>query len=112
MELTTVVLAILGSNGLFALIQYMITRHDKKHNNRDEVIQAIRTDIDGIKSTESIVMYTVFSNKIERILEKGFADPDDRRDIENMFERYKANGWNGDMDSRVEKVYSLPTKRI
>ena len=101
-----------GNSGIFALIQFLITRHDKKNDAMDEVIEEIKTDIKQMKSTDSVVMYYVFSDKIEKILDKGFADPDDRRDVENMFERYKANGWNGDMDARVAKVYALPTKRI
>ncbi len=97
--------AVLGSNGLFVLIQTLINRHDAKKSE-------IQKDIQQMKATEAIVMYTVFSDKIERILDKGYADPDDRRDVENMYERYKANGWNGDMEARVQKVYALPTKRI
>lgn len=103
---------ILGSNGLFVLIQYLITRHDKQKDTKDEQIASIKADVEQMKATEAIVMYSVFSNKLERLLDKGYADPDDRRDVENMFERYKSNGWNGDMDVRVAKVYALPTKRI
>lgn len=96
--------AVLGSNGLFVLVQTLINRHDTKKST-------IQKDIEQMKATEAIVMYSVFSYKLEKILDKGYADPDDRRDVENMFERYKANGWNGDMDARVQKVYALPTKR-
>lgn len=103
---------ILGSNGLFVFVQYLITRHDKQKDTKDEQIASIKADVEQMKATEAIVMYSVFSNKLERLLDKGYADPDDRRDVENMFERYKANGWNGDMDARVAKVYALPTKRI
>lgn len=104
--------AVLSSNGLFVLIQTLINRHDKKKDAKDEAIDEIKSDIKQMKATDAVVMYYVFSDKIEKILDKGYADPDDRRDVENMFERYKANGWNGDMDARVAKVYALPTKRI
>jgi len=36
--ITTIVLAILASNGLFALIQFFVTRHDTKKNVRDKLI--------------------------------------------------------------------------
>ena len=32
-----IILAVLGSNGLFALIQYFISRHDKKNNQNKEI---------------------------------------------------------------------------
>lgn len=112
MDASTLILAILGSNGLFVFIQYMITRNDKKKDTKDEALKEIRKQIAEMRDTESITMYAVFSDKVERVLQKGFADPDDRRDIENMFTRYKNNGWNGDMDARVHKVYELPTQRV
>lgn len=104
--------AILGSNGLFAVVQTLINRHDRKKSSIEEDIEEVKNTIKQMKATDAIVMYSVFSDKIERVLDKGYADPDDRRDIENMYERYKANGWNGDMEARVQKVYALPTKRI
>ena len=36
--ITTIVLAILASNGFFALLQYLISRHDTKKNVKDKLI--------------------------------------------------------------------------
>lgn len=29
-----------------------------------------------------------------------------------MYRNYKAHGWNGDMDARLEKVYALRTDHV
>ena len=36
--ITTIVLAVLASNGLFAMIQFLITRHDTQKNVKDKLI--------------------------------------------------------------------------
>ena len=49
------------------------------------------------------------SEEIERLLTQGYATPAERKVLEEMFANYKAHGWNGDMDARLEKVYHLRT---
>jgi len=58
----TLTLAILGSAGLFSLIQFFFTRHDKKHDALVEVRQSIES----------------LKKDIKRLDEKG-----DRREAEN-----------------------------
>ncbi len=38
-----------------------------------------------------------------------YATPAERRILDEMYKNYKAHGWNGDMDARLEKVYELRT---
>lgn len=95
---TTIVVAMLGSNALFGLITYLISRYfDRK---------------DTIRQTLAAVAYTALSDKIEERLDADYATPEQRRELDILFEAYKANGWNGDMDTRIQKVYNLPTKKI
>ena len=95
---TTIVAAIFGSNALFGLITYLISRYFDKR--------------DTIQQTLAAVAYTALSDKIEERLDADFATPAQRRELDILYEAYKANGWNGDMDERMKKVYSLPTKKI
>lgn len=64
------------------------------------------------KNTIALLMYQAFSDKIERVLNKGYATPSDRQDVKNMHKKYKENGWNGDMDERIKRLYALPTKKL
>lgn len=95
---STIVVAILGSNALFGLISYLISRYfDRK---------------DTIRQTLAAVAYTALSDKIEERLDADYATPEQRKELDILYEAYKANGWNGDMDTRIQKVYNLPTKKI
>lgn len=96
---------VLGSNGLWAVITIIITRLFNKKDKNSEEKQLEKTTI-------ALLMYQSFSDKIERVLDKGFATPSDRQDIKNMHKKYKENGWNGDMDERIKRIYALPTKDL
>lgn len=41
--------------------------------------------------------------------QKGFADPDDRSNFENMYQQYHTLGANGVMDDIHSKFFQLPT---
>lgn len=87
-----IIIAVLGSNGLFTLIQYIM--------NRNSVT----------RSTVEAVSYFMLSDRIEARLDAGYATPEQRKDVEVLIEAYKKNGWNGDMDARIKRFYDLPTK--
>lgn len=94
----TIVVAMLGSNALFGLISYLISRYfDRK---------------DTISQTLAAVAYTALSDKIEERLDSDYATPEQRRELDILYDAYKANGWNGDMDERIKKIYALPTKKL
>lgn len=92
--LTAIIIAVIGSNGLFTLIQYLI--------NRKSVT----------RSTVEAVAYFMLSDRIEARLDAGYATPEQRKDVEVLIEAYKKNGWNGDMDARIQRFYNLPTKKL
>ena len=91
--LATIIAAIFGSNGLFALLQYLL--------NRKSVV----------KQTLAAVAYSILSDKLEQHDNAGYATPEQRKEMDILIEAYKANGWNGDMDARIQRFYNLPTKK-
>ena len=96
----TFIIAVLGSNAFTYFVQYNLNK-----KNRDSEGQEL------LRKTRAAVTYGAISNEIERLLTKGFATPDERHTLNILFDAYKANGWNGDMDARMEKVYRLRTDR-
>ena len=70
-----------------------------------ERIQKLDTALETIR----LLSYARLSEEIERLLTQGFATPQERHILDEMFKNYKAHGWNGDMDARLEKVYRLRT---
>lgn len=95
---STIVVAIFASNGLFGLVTYLISRHFDRQ--------------DTIRQTLAAVAYSELSGKIEKRLDEGYASPEQRKELDILYEAYKANGWNGDMETRMAKVYALPTKKL
>ncbi len=94
----TIILAILSSNALFGFIQFLVSHHFNEKSL--------------VKKTLAAVCYNQLADKIERSLDRGYATPEQRRDVTVLYEAYRANGWNGDMDSRMSKFYTLPTKQL
>lgn len=91
--MTAIVISVLGSNGLFTLIQYILNRNST------------------VKMTMEAVSYTMLSDKLELRLDAGYATPEQRKEMEILIEAYKKNGWNGDMDARIQRFYNLPTRK-
>lgn len=89
---------IITSNAIVGLVQFGITRH---FNNKDMT-----------QKTLAAVTYSTLADKLERALDRGYATPEQRRDIQILYDCYKEHGWNGDMDSRMSKVHNLPTKDL
>lgn len=92
--LTAIVISVLGSNGLFTLIQYIL--------NRNSIV----------KKTMEAVSYSMLSDKLEVRLDAGYATPEQRKEMEILIDAYQKNGWNGDMDARIKRFYDLPTKKL
>ena len=121
MDIVAVVLSVLGSNGL---LLFLVKRFFDKKDQREAEIrrqreqaeenQRQRNDelyrkVDNALETIRLLAYARMSEEIERLLTKGYATPAERRVLDEMFKNYKAHGWNGDMDARLEKVYALRT---
>lgn len=64
------------------------------------------------KRTLAVLSYGALSDKIEKLLDRDFATPEQRKELEEFWKVYKAHGWNGDMDARIAKVHALPTKDL
>lgn len=121
MDLAAVLLSVLGSNGLLLfLVKRFFDRKDKKEAEARK--QKEKKEREGLKKQEELfkkvdnaletirlLAYSRMSEETERLLTQGYATPAERRVLDEMFKNYKSHGWNGDMDARLEKVYSLRT---
>lgn len=121
MDIAAVVLSVLSSNGLLLfLVKRFFDKKDQKEaeiqrqREQAEENQRQRNDelyrkVENALETIRLLAYARMSEEIERLLTQGYATPAERRVLDEMFKNYKAHGWNGDMDARLEKVYSLRT---
>ena len=100
----------LGVNGilLFFLKRYIAKKdaaQQAEEKKTEELLHRLEIGIETIR----LLAYCRMSEEIERLLTQGYATPAERKVLEEMFANYKAHGWNGDMDARLEKVYRLRT---
>lgn len=115
-------MAIIG--GIFIavnfFIQFFTQRHFAKKDERQqnfateieelkEAVKSIKQEVSSIGNTTKVMLYDRLAQKIEYILTKDYATPEERHELQMLFEEYKAKGFNGDMDARMDKVYQLRT---
>ena len=65
--------------------------------------------VNALFAVLALLAYARLSEETERLLTQGYATPQERHILNEMFLNYKAHGWNGDMDARLKKVYALRT---
>ncbi len=92
--ITAIIIAALGSNGLFTFITWLINKNS------------------STKQTLEAVSYSMLSDRLEMRLDAGYATPEQRKELEILINAYKRNGWNGDMNARIQRFYNLPTKQL
>ena len=110
METVISVISVLGINGiLLFFIKRFFKNKDKQDKLEKEERMKFYKKINTSLETIRLLAYARMSEEIEKLLDKGFATPSERRILDEMYHNYKAHGWNGDMDSRLEKVYKLRT---
>lgn len=108
-EILTSLLSTLGFGGiLLFFIKRYFDKRDKqeliKTSEQNEFLREIKVSLETIR----LLAYARMSQEIEKLLEQGYATHSERKILDEMYRNYKEHGWNGDMDSRLEKVYSLP----
>ena len=112
MEILTGVLSSVLSSGLVLFfVRRFFERRDKAEAAERAGRKALTEKIDAGLETLRLLSYHRMSEEIERLLDKGYATPAERRVLDEMYANYKAHGWNGDMDARLAKVYRLRTDR-
>lgn len=66
MDYGIIITSILGSAGLFSLLQYLITRHDKKNDD----LFIIKRDIKSLKDTQDQVILRVTRMELLNLIDK------------------------------------------
>jgi len=64
---TTIVVAVLASNGLFAIIQFLVTRHDQKKNVKGKLA---KLEKDGLR-TQLLLLLLLRPQETQEILTLG-----------------------------------------
>ena len=106
-----IIIAFLGTSSVTWIIQFVVTRHYHKKDSDRAQIEELKEEIKLIKDTLAAETYNSVSNEIDRFIAKGYATSSERRALEILYDAYHANGWNGDMEARMEIVHNLPFRK-
>lgn len=99
--LLPIIVAAISSSSLGGVVTFLVTRYFTKKDKDEDAEKLAR-------ETQAAIAYSITSNEIEKLISKGWASSEERRALEILFKVYKKNGWNGDMDARMEIVHHLP----
>lgn len=103
-------LSALGAGGIILFfLKRFFDKKDRQDAKQREVLVSTLKRFETSMDTMRLLAYSRMSEEIERLLSQGFATPTERRFLEELYDNYKAHGWNGDMDARLEKVHHLRT---
>ena len=89
-DLLQIAAIILGNSGLVVLLEKIIESKSKT------------------RKTIKALCYNTLSDKLNSIIMKNYATDTDRRDVHVLWSAYHNEGWNGDMDDRMNRVMNLP----
>ena len=98
MDTTQVIIAVIGSNALFAFLQFLISRHDKKKEKQS----GMRDMILGLGHDKLLYLTDKFA-------ERGGITQKERRNLKYLYDPYIGLGGNGDCQIGYETCEKLPT---
>lgn len=125
--IVTVVAAVLGSGGLFTLIQFLVNRHDKKHdavlelqkamNELKATVEKLQESIDENNQEMQLQSETLQATAQDRIIylskkyiEQGYISIEDHATLSKIANAYFALKGNGRAKEYYEEVNKLPRK--
>lgn len=97
-----IIIAVIGSNALFAFIQFLITRHDLRHKTQSEAEKNQSDMILGLGHDK--ILYLT-----DKIMQRGCITLKERSNLRYLYEPYKKLGGNGDCEIGYEQCKKLPT---
>ena len=102
MDTTPIVVAVIGSNAIFAFIQFLITRHDNKKTVLSKHEQAQNDMIIGLGHDKLLYL-------TDKFVQRGGVTLKERRNLDYIYKPYRAAGGNGDCQIGYEACEKLPT---
>ena len=99
--IVALVVAVIGSNGLWSFFQFLASRKKKKLNPED--IEEFKNGLCALLRNEIVVAHRNYTRE-------GFCTIEDKTNISEMYKAYHNLGFNGVMDDMKVKFLSLPNE--
>lgn len=101
-DTSQVIITIIGSNALFAFVQFLINRHDRKKEKQSNETRGMRNMILGLGHDKLLYLTDKFA-------ERGGITQKERRNLKYLYDPYIGLGGNGDCQIGYETCEKLPT---
>lgn len=96
-----------------ALVLLVINRSLKKRDEKQEEIQAQNVEMEKQNKAIMLGVQAILRDRLlqgyRHYIDKGWADYDDRENMENIYKQYHALGANGVMDDMRNQFRRLPS---
>lgn len=92
------------------VVQWQLNRSGKAADRKRQDNAEIREAITGLQRGQRVLLFDRIKHLGERYLIAGEVDIDDRRNLHNMHDAYKALGGNGDLNILMNQVNQLDLK--
>lgn len=102
LDATQLIGAIVGSNAIFAFLQFLINRHDKKKEKQSDETKGMRDMILGLGHDKLLYLTDKFA-------ERGGITQKERRNLKYLYDPYVRLGSNGDCEVGYKTCEKLPT---
>ena len=113
MSLAVQILTIIGVPALISgIVLLVINRSLKKRDAKQEEIRKQNAEMERQNKAIMLGVQAILRDRLlqgyRHYIDKGFAEYDDRENMENIYTQYHALGANGVMDDMRDKFRSLP----
>lgn len=113
MSLAVQILTIIGVPALISgIVLIVINRSLKKRDAKQEEIRKQNAEMERQNKAIMLGVQAILRDRLlqgyRHYIDKGFAEYDDRENMENIYTQYHALGANGVMDDMRDKFRSLP----
>lgn len=113
MSLAVQILTIIGVPALISgIVLIVINRSLKKRDAKQEEIRKQNAEMERQNKAIMLGVQAILRDRLlqgyRHYIDKGFAEYDDRENMENIYAQYHALGANGVMDDMRDKFRSLP----
>lgn len=106
MTTTEIIATIIGSSALFSFIQYLITRHDNKKN--DKFVTC--SDLSPIKQALLAMLQFRLESLMTSRLKEGYILSNTLKNVNNLMSAYEGLGGDDYIHTLYEQIKELPIK--
>lgn len=106
----TILIAVLGSNGLFSVIMLVIQRHYSKKDREDDASRKIVDDMERLTKAVEVISHDAYFKDCRALMKKDAITEEELENHEFLYKEYHSLGLNGTGDRMHQIILEKPMK--